>query len=385
MAKIQESTEQLPDGKELTRWHLLDNDYRLIKPVEQFLRYKQNGGSAIGTVKTYAHKLKVFWQYLELKDLDWRDFVAKHMADFGHWYLTGLLLSCDEPIDTASKNAPVGKNGRTVDLACTVVTLFYEFHFVNGNVEDKMLRKPSSYTPQRGLLAGYIKASSTGAKQVKYGKSREFPGCLTPEQEEILINACRTSRDKLILHLLGETGMRVGELLGLHRSDVDWRNSILKVVRRNNPNHAYAKGQERELSISRLFKDQGFCDILTSYLDEEYPEELVDRLGHDMLFVVLHKGSPTYGHPLEPQNLNKLLKRLHKKTGIDLERLYPHLYRHTYATRLIRKGRQKGRSSIEMAKIVQRLLGHKSIVTTLDIYYHSFTEADLKVEFEGIK
>jgi integrase len=117
---------------------------------------------------------------------------------------------------------------------------------------------------------------------------------------------------------------------------------------------------------------------LTEYTEQEYPREVVERLGHDMLFVVLHRGSPSYGKPLEPQNLNKLLKRLHKKTGIDLERVYPHLFRHTHATHNIREGRQKGKDMSVVAKSVQRQLGHNSINTTLEVYDHSFAEAELK-------
>jgi integrase len=123
---------------------------------------------------------------------------------------------------------------------------------------------------------------------------------------------------------------------------------------------------------------------LTEYIDGEYPREVVERLGHDMLFVVLHRGSPSYGKPLEPQNLNKLLKRLHQKTGIDLERVYPHLFRHTHATHNIRRGRQKGKEKLEVAKAVQRQLGHTSIVTTLEVYDHSFQEVELAEVIERV-
>ena len=90
--KILDSLQQLPNGTELIRWHLLDDNYQLVKPVEGFLRFKQRGGSAIGTIKTYAEKLKAFWNFLELKQLGWQDFQVQHMAEFGYWDLTGGLL-----------------------------------------------------------------------------------------------------------------------------------------------------------------------------------------------------------------------------------------------------------------------------------------------------
>ena len=288
------------------------------------------------------------------------------------------------PLDLS--NISAHRNQKTVNLALTAVTLFYDFYTSNGQVEDKQLREyQMPKGGQRGgLLAGYVKQSPVGVKKVRYKESQKFPGTLTSEQILTLIDACHTARDKLILWLLADTGMRKGELLGLHMSDVDWNARIVRIMRRNNPNHAYAKGQERDLSIAGLMQDAQFCEIVSQYLDEEYPYKVVQQLGHLMMFVVLHQGAPSYGKPLEPQNLNKLLQRLKHKTDINVERLYPHLFRHTFATHNIRQGRHKGKQKEEVAKTVQRQLGHKSISTTLDTYDHSFDEAELVEEIERV-
>lgn len=312
MSKVLDSIHRFPDGTELIRWHLLDDNYQLIKPVERFLRFKQAGGSTIGTIKTYAQKLQAFWEYLDLKGLEWQDFEVTHLAEFGYWYLTGGLLLDGKSVPLNPDKIPTRRNEKTVNIALTVVTQFYDFYTGNGTVEDKQLRE---YRMPRGaqrgwLLAGYIKRSPVGVKKVRYKESRKFPGTLTPEQVRVLINACRTARDKLLLWLLADTGMRIGELLGLHMSDMDWNIQTMRIVRRENSNHAYAKGQERVLSLVGLMRDTEFCEIVSQYLDEEYPLEAAQRLGHGMMFVVLHPGSPSYGQPLEPQNLNKLLQRL---------------------------------------------------------------------------
>jgi integrase len=385
MAKVLDSLQQLPDGSELVRWHLLDDNYQLIKPVEQFLRFKQLGGATVGTLKTYAEKLKAFWKYLELKELDWADFKVRHMAEFGYWYLTGLLLD-EKSVAIASEEMTATRSKRTVNLALTVVTQFYEFHTSKGTLEDKHLREERlpRGAQRRGLLAGYLKQSPVGVKKVRYREPQKLPSCLTPEQIRTLINACRTARDRLILWLLADTGMRIGELLGLHWCDFNWKARTLKIVRRDNPNQAYAKGQERELSIADLLRQPEFCAILSQYSDEEYPHDVVERLGHNLVFVVLHQGSPSYGQPLTAQNVNKLLERLQEKTEIEIERVYPHLFRHTFATHNIREARRKGKEKEEIAKTVQRQLGHQSIATTLDIYDHSFNEAELAQALERI-
>ena len=70
--------------------------------------------------------------------------------------------------------------------------------------------------------------------------------------------------------------------------------------------------------------------------------------------------------PMNPNVLNTMFTRLSKKTGIHV---YPHLFRHTYATRLLKANYSPER--------VKYLLGHTSIQTTLDVYSHVIDEANL--------
>jgi site-specific recombinase XerD len=157
MAIVLDSLQRLPDGTDLIRYHLLDDNYQLIKPVERFLRFKQLAGAAIGTIKTYAEKLKAFWQYLDLKQMDWQDLTEKHLAEFGYWYLTGgiLLDGRSLPDEDELQSA---RSRKTVNLAITAIVQFYDFHATNGNVEDKNLReyKLPRRTQQRGRVIAAI-------------------------------------------------------------------------------------------------------------------------------------------------------------------------------------------------------------------------------------
>ena len=92
---------------------------------------------------------------------------------------------------------------------------------------------------------------------------------------------------------------------------------------------------------------------------KEYP-----GVDSEYVFVNIWKGD--IGAPIILTRPNQILSNLQKKTGI---RVYPHLFRHTYATRLLRAGYAPDR--------VQHLLGHDSIATTLDIYSHVIEEANL--------
>ena len=99
--------------------------------------------------------------------------------------------------------------------------------------------------------------------------------------------------------------------------------------------------------------------LYDEYLMKEYP-------GTDSEFVFVNIWEGNIGAPIMLNLPNKILKNLEKKTGI---KAYPHLFRHTYATRLLRANYSPER--------VKYLLGHASIVTTLDIYSHVINEANL--------
>ena len=73
-------------------------------------------------------------------------------------------------------------------------------------------------------------------------------------------------------------------------------------------------------------------------------------------------GEP-FGRPWSYPAVYDLVLRLRRATGVEFD---PHWYRHTYATRLLRQG-----TPIE---VVSTLLGHSSIMTTMDIYGHLSVE-----------
>ena len=185
---------------------------------------------------------------------------------------------------------------------------------------------------------------------------------LTPRQAQAILDACEHLRDRLLFALLLDTGVRIGEALGLRHEDLLIAERHVVVVPRRNDNRARAKGgRSRTIPVSaelmRLYAD---------YLTEEY-----GALDSDYVFVNLW-GRP-HGHPLSYPAVYDLVKRLRRSTGISFE---PHLFRHTYATWLLRKG--AGMES------VKELLGHASITTTIDTYGHlSIEDARRTLEAAG--
>jgi integrase len=161
-----------------------------------------------------------------------------------------------------------------------------------------------------------------------------------------------------LLSLLAETGMRIGQALGLRHSDFVSRDRQVSIVpRADNANRARAKTRDPvsipiTASLVRLYSE---------YLHTEY-----GPLDSDYLFVNLW--AEPAGQPLRYDAVAKLVAKLRTKTGIEFNL---HMLRHTAATEMIRGG-----VAIE---VVAKILTHRSPTVTAQTYLHLDVE-DLRAE-----
>jgi integrase len=348
----------LMPGSGAESWTLLGDDYGPVEPVDRYLAFLASIERSPNTVKAYAHDLKDWFTYLGRQGLDWRRAELEDMAGFVAW----LRLP------------PAARAGRvavlpTVEAHCTASSVnrklsalvsFCEFHARHGVQLAGLLvtlaptagRGRSWATSYRPLLHHVSKGSPQRARTVKLKASRPRPEVLTAGQAQAILDACEHLRDRLLFALLLDCGVRIGEALGLRHEDVTIAERQVVVVPRRNDNGARAKaGRSRTIPASselmRLYAD---------YLNREY-----GALDSDYLFVNLW-GEPV-GHPMSYPAVYDLVGRLRRRTGVAFS---PHLFRHTYATWLLRKG--AGMES------VKELLGHASITTTVDTYGHLTVE-----------
>lgn len=154
---------------------------------------------------------------------------------------------------------------------------------------------------------------------------------ISDEALEAIRDGCANRRDRAIVDLLSSTGMRVGELVRLKRADIDFERRECIV---------HGKG-DKERKV--------YFDARTKIHLHEYLLERRDS--NEALFVSL---TAPY-RALEISGVETRIRELGLKTV--QERLHPHKFRRTLATRAIDKG-----MPIEQ---VQLLLGHSKIETTL--------------------
>ena len=154
---------------------------------------------------------------------------------------------------------------------------------------------------------------------------------ISDESIEILRDNCKEKRDLAIIDLLFSTGMRVGELVNLDIADIDFNERECIV---------YGKG-DKERRV--------YFDAKAKVHLKEYIEKRKDN--NEALFVTLdapHDRLKISGVEIRLRQLGRQLK---------LDRIHPHKFRRTMATRAIDKG-----MPIEQ---VQKILGHSQIDTTM--------------------
>lgn len=338
-------------------WMVLDSDYSPVVPIHDYLRYLENKAYSPNTIKAYARNLKLYWEFLESKRINWTQITVFQLSEFIHW----LKKPNDKVINLQS--ATSSRTEKTINHIVKTVKLFYDFQSRLGVVDNldiyQIKRIDRSKLKYKSLLhhthSGKIKTNILKLKEPK-----TFPGCLTSDEVFKLVEACNNLRDKFLICLLHETGMRIGEALGLRHSDIHSKgiNEIHVVDRNDNANSARAKTGSRVIHVSKEL-----MRMYSDYLIYEYPEV-------DSDYVFINCWKEPLGEPMSKSNVDNLFTRLAKKTGV---KAYPHLLRHSHATDLIR-------ASWDIAH-VQKRLGHSDVQTTINTYIH-LNDDDLAQKYQ---
>jgi integrase/recombinase XerD len=333
-------------------WTVLGDDGSPIGPVERYLAYLSDIERSPNTVKAYAHDLKDYWSYLAFRGLDWREVRLEDVGEFVAWLQLHPAARDGRVGLLPTAQAHVGAT--TVNRKLSAVAAFYVHQARNGVGVGELL---TTWAPgRRGGWKPFLHHVSKGRphprRLIALRATKKLPRVLTVTEMQAILDGCARLRDRLLWALLCETGIRVGEALGLRHEDIDAAACEVSVVPRTNANGARAKsGQIRVIpvrpAVVRLYAD---------YLHVEYGD-----LDSDYVFVNLF--AQQRGRALSYPAVYELVLRLRRHTGIDFD---PHWMRHTAATRWLRDG--------VPVEVVAKLLGHASVATTTAIYGHLSVE-----------
>ncbi len=178
---------------------------------------------------------------------------------------------------------------------------------------------------------------------------KRLPKFMTEEQVNALLNTPKDTdllgaRDKAMLEVIYSTGLRVSELVGLNRADVDFNTGILKVR---------GKGKKERISpisptaLAAVGKYLGLRQHIVSDTEPELP-----------LFINKH------GQRLSTRSVRRKLDKYLIEAHLDPD-ISPHTLRHSFATHMLNHGAD--------LRVVQELLGHQSLSTT-QVYTHLTTK-----------
>ena len=210
---------------------------------------------------------------------------------------------------------------RSINRKLATLRTFYKYLLRTGKIEENPMTS--------------IRMVKTTKKIPQFVRESEMENLV--DNRKIATNFSE-ARDELILFLLYGTGIRLAELISLQNNQVNLAAKTIRVIGKRN--------KERMIPIPGLLVDliatyRSFCTVEHAHL------------------LLTDKGDPLY-----PMFVQRLVK---KNLGefSQLEKLSPHVLRHTYATHLLNRGAD--------LNAIKELLGHANLAAT-QVYTHNSME-----------
>lgn len=283
--------------------------------IDSFLRYLQyERNYSEKTLVSYGTDLREFEQYLnELEsgfDLRYAD------SDVIRGWMVELIES--------------GRSGATVNRKLSTLRTFYKY----------LLKKNIIAKDPMSVLKGPKRKKPLPVFVREDDMDRLLDGDLSSDSFEEV-------RDRLILAVFYETGVRLSELISLRDADVDLGKNVLKVTGKRNKQRIIPFGEGLKSSIS------SYLELRNVAVDGVCEAFFVRKDGRKLYQMLVYK--------VVKQNLSRV---------VALKKRSPHVLRHSFATAMLNNNAE--------LESVKELLGHESITTT-EIYTHTTFEELKKV------
>jgi integrase len=351
-------------------WTVVDESYQTVSSVEEWLEAHRHLWSP-NTVRGYATSLAQWWNFLEQRGeaARWQEAGVPAVTAFLSWLRNGRTAE-----HALVRPGPV-PSAETLEMRLAALISFYRWQEAVHSVPvaGRLMRGTPRRRPARGLLAHLDARSGAGpASLVRVrGGRRDRPPLLLPREIQAILDGCAifddaagewagNLRDRMLFSLLAESGMRLGEALGLRVSDfVMGRGGtahIEIVPRPGNPNGARVK----MMRPRRVYVGSGLERLFADYL-----AHLACRAGGLGIAVtadwplLVNLERPPLLAALGEGTVRDKVTSLRGK-GIGPPGWTPHWFRHSHASALLLAGTPDW--------VVSRRLGHAHVQTTLDLY-----------------
>lgn len=300
-----------------------------VRLIDDYLQEKRADAASPRTVGHYKQVLEeVLLPFCKEAGINGpSELTNRHLNDLGAGHLDGTMSRSRRPISRA-----------TVHSYMRAINSFLTWARAHGEGSSA-----------RGKLPGMRK---------------RVLDTLTRDEIQAMEDAAATERDKLIVRLLADTGLRLGELLALRLDNirVEGGKHVLKIPIRERAGGRSSwvggKGdRERLVPLS-----PSLARRLRRYAERGRPDATSDRL-----FLTLRRGRASGQlDALTESAVEQMIRSLGDFAGIK-KRVYPHLLRHSFATEYLRRGGNP--------ILLQQILGHSSLAMITQTYQH-LTPAD---------
>jgi len=317
---------------------LLDNNMRIVKPVQDYLNQQARLGRSFNTLIANGRDLKVYWEFLNHKGYDYTRITPVQIGGFIEFLR--LPDGCNEKILTLYETSK--RTGKTVNRILSTVYCFYKYCCFVLEIENPIMMEEIN-RPQNMFksLLHHTRSNNRTKKSIFKIKESDAGIILIPDAHiKLLLDNLSRERDRMILKILYLTGARIGEVLDLQIESIPYPDSsetfgVLKNIK--------SKGK-----VCDLFIPTALIEEIDSFIINE---RTMIETDHSFLFVSMQK--QYFGKPLTYRGIYEVFNRAKDKLGINFNF---HAVRHTFITHLAEMGMD--------VSIISKIAGHKHISTT---------------------
>lgn len=273
----------------------------------KFLKFEKRYSSH--TITAYSKDLEQFFEYIQ------KNYECNNIKEVTHFYVRSWMVSLMD----------VKTHPKTVNRKISTLKSFFKFMLREKAVDrNPMTRVVAPKVPKK--LPEYIQKDSMDflLRHVDYGEGYEG------------------IRNRTIIELLYNTGMRRAELTGLKEQSIDFGNETVKVLGKRN--------KERIIPLMPTM-----ITLLKEYLTAKKNQQKACKTENDFLLLDIKC------KPMNDAAVYKIVKH-HLAQATTSSKKSPHILRHTFATHMLNNGAD--------INAIKELLGHASLAAT-QVYTHN--------------